>query len=137
MKISQDLKNLLIENIQNNQNLIKKEEKYWYKLNYPTYGSEEIISSLESLLSYSTTMGIKVRKFEEDFSSYIKSKNSIFVNSGSSADLLAIKSVLNSKHYDLKKGDKVLIGKWSGTEVTIDNTDYVIVKESDIMGIVS
>ncbi len=37
---------------------------------------------------------------------------------------------------DVKKGDKVLIGKWSGTEVTIDNVDYVIVKESDIMGIV-
>ena len=40
-------------------------------------------------------------------------------------------------HLDVKKGDKVLIGKWSGTEVTIDNIDYVIVKESDIMGIVS
>ena len=38
---------------------------------------------------------------------------------------------------DVKKGDKVLIGKWSGTEVTIDNIDYVIVKESDVMGIVS
>ena len=37
---------------------------------------------------------------------------------------------------EVKKGDKVLIGKWSGTEVTIDNVDYVIVKESDIMGIV-
>ena len=38
---------------------------------------------------------------------------------------------------EIKKGDKVLIGKWSGTEVTIDSIDYVIVKESDIMGIVS
>jgi chaperonin GroES len=38
---------------------------------------------------------------------------------------------------DVKKGDKVLIGKWSGTEVTIADIDYVIVKESDIMGIVS
>ena len=38
---------------------------------------------------------------------------------------------------DVKKGDKVLIGKWSGTEVTIDDTDYVIVKESDIMGVVA
>ena len=38
---------------------------------------------------------------------------------------------------DVKKGDKFLIGKWSGTEVTIDNVDYVIVKESDVMGIVS
>jgi len=37
---------------------------------------------------------------------------------------------------DVKKGDKVLIGKWSGTEVTIDSVDYVIVKESDIMGVV-
>ena len=37
---------------------------------------------------------------------------------------------------EVKKGDKVLIGKWSGTEVTIDNVDYVIVKESDIMGII-
>ena len=36
---------------------------------------------------------------------------------------------------DVKKGDVVLIGKWSGTEVTIDNVEYVIVKESDIMGI--
>ena len=35
------------------------------------------------------------------------------------------------------KEDKVLIIKWSGTEVTIDSIDYVIVKESDIMGIVS
>ena len=37
---------------------------------------------------------------------------------------------------EVKKGDKVLIGKWSGTEVTIADVDYVIVKESDIMGIV-
>ncbi len=38
---------------------------------------------------------------------------------------------------DVKKGDVVLIGKWSGTEVTIDNVEYVIVKESDIMGVVA
>ena len=38
---------------------------------------------------------------------------------------------------DVKKGDIVLIGKWSGTEVTIDDVDYVIVKESDVMGIVA
>ena len=38
---------------------------------------------------------------------------------------------------DVKKGDTVLIGKWSGTEVTIDDIDYVIIKESDIMGVVA
>ena len=36
---------------------------------------------------------------------------------------------------DLKKGDKVLFGKWSGTEVKIDGKDLLIMKESDIMGV--
>ena len=37
---------------------------------------------------------------------------------------------------DVKVGDKVLFGKWSGTEVKIDGVDLLIMKESDIMGIV-
>ena len=36
---------------------------------------------------------------------------------------------------DVKKGDKVLFGKWSGTEVKIDGVEYLIMKESDIMGV--
>jgi len=36
---------------------------------------------------------------------------------------------------DLKVGDHVLFGKWSGTEVKIDGVDYLIMKESDIMGV--
>jgi len=36
---------------------------------------------------------------------------------------------------DLKKGDRVLFGKWSGTEVKLDSVDYLIMKESDIMGV--
>ena len=36
---------------------------------------------------------------------------------------------------DLKTGDRVLFGKWSGTEVEIDGVDYLIMKESDIMGV--
>jgi len=38
---------------------------------------------------------------------------------------------------DVKDGDKVLFGKWSGTEVKIDGKEYSIMKESDIMGISS
>ncbi|WP_315835503.1 co-chaperone GroES [Bradyrhizobium prioriisuperbiae] len=38
---------------------------------------------------------------------------------------------------DLKAGDKVLFGKWSGTEVKIDGEDLLIMKESDIMGVLS
>jgi chaperonin GroES len=37
---------------------------------------------------------------------------------------------------DVKKGDTVLFGKWSGTEVKIDSDDLLIMKESDIMGII-
>ena len=37
---------------------------------------------------------------------------------------------------DVKKGDKVLFGKWSGTEVKIDDKELRIMKESDIMGVV-
>jgi chaperonin GroES len=38
---------------------------------------------------------------------------------------------------DVKAGDKILFGKWSGTEVKIDGEDLLIMKESDILGIVS
>ncbi len=37
---------------------------------------------------------------------------------------------------DLKVGDRVLFGQWSGTEVKIDNAELLIMKESDIMGVV-
>ena len=37
---------------------------------------------------------------------------------------------------DVKQGDKVLFGKWSGTEVKIDSEELLIMKESDIMGVI-
>jgi chaperonin GroES len=40
-----------------------------------------------------------------------------------------------SKPMNVKKGDKILFGKWSGTEVKLDGQDVLIMKESDIMGI--
>lgn len=38
---------------------------------------------------------------------------------------------------EVKKGDKVLYGKYSGTEVTIDDTEYLIMRESDVLAIIS
>ena len=38
---------------------------------------------------------------------------------------------------DVKTGDKVLFGKWSGTEVVLDGEDLLIMKESDIMGVIA
>jgi len=38
---------------------------------------------------------------------------------------------------DVKEGDRILFGKWSGTEVKINGEDMLIMKESDILGIMS
>ncbi|HEV7719199.1 MAG TPA: co-chaperone GroES [Arsenicitalea sp.] len=38
---------------------------------------------------------------------------------------------------DVKAGDKILFGKWSGTEVVIDGVDMLIMKESDVLGVIS
>ena len=40
------------------------------------------------------------------------------------------------KALDVKKGDRVLFGKWGGTEVTIGGKELLIMKESDIMGVI-
>src|SRR5437763_9879027 len=37
---------------------------------------------------------------------------------------------------DVKAGDRILFGKWSGTEVKLDGEDLIIMKESDVMGII-
>ncbi len=38
---------------------------------------------------------------------------------------------------DVRPGDRVLFGKWSGTEVKIDDVEYLIMKESDVMGVLA
>ena len=48
----------------------------------------------------------------------------------------AIKEDGSVRALDVKAGDKVLFGKWSGTEVKIDGEELLIMKESDIMGII-
>jgi chaperonin GroES len=57
------------------------------------------------------------------------------------ADVVAIGSgrMLDSGEripLNVKPGDKVLIGKWSGTDVKIDGEDYLILKEDDILGVI-
>ena len=38
---------------------------------------------------------------------------------------------------DVKAGDRILFGKWSGTEIKLDGEDFLIMKESDIMGVLT
>lgn len=47
----------------------------------------------------------------------------------------AIKDDGSVRPLDVKEGDRVLFAKWGGTEVTIDGTEMLIMKESDILGI--
>jgi chaperonin GroES len=43
----------------------------------------------------------------------------------------------NIQPLELKKGDRVLFGKWSGTEVKLDGEELIIMKESDVMGVIA
>ncbi len=47
----------------------------------------------------------------------------------------AIKDDGTVRALDVKEGDRILFGKWSGTEVTIDGEELLIMKESDVLGI--
>ena len=38
---------------------------------------------------------------------------------------------------DVKAGDRIVFSKWSGTEITVDGTEYLVMKESDIIGILA
>ncbi len=71
-------------------------------LNIPSYGAEEVMEALDSLMSTWVTMGPKVKCFEEMFAKYIGVKHAVMTNSGSSANLLAL-SALN-----LQPGDEVI-----------------------------
>ena len=61
----------------------------------PSFGWEEVWEALESLLSTRVTMGEKVRRFEAAFAQYIGVRHAVMVNSGSSANLLALSILTN------------------------------------------
>jgi CDP-6-deoxy-D-xylo-4-hexulose-3-dehydrase len=78
-------------------------------LSIPTYSSEEVEEALESLLSTWVTMGSKVKKFEEGFAQYNGSKHAVMVNSGSSANLLALSALTNPLVNDyIPKGSEII-----------------------------
>jgi len=78
-------------------------------LQAPTYGSDEVIEALDSLLSTWVTMGKKVQTFEEEFAKYLGAKYAVMVHSGSSANLLAL-SVLSNDTLNkrIMPGDEII-----------------------------
>tara|TARA_B110001454_G_scaffold97654_1_gene92458 strand:+ start:4109 stop:5404 length:1296 start_codon:yes stop_codon:yes gene_type:complete len=91
----------------------------------PPYGSQEVIEALDSLLEIKTTMGDKVKKFEKEFSKYLGVKHALMVNSGSSANLLAL-SILSNPSLNkkiIKKDDEIITPAvtWATTVYPIVN----------------
>lgn len=51
-------------------------------------------------------------------------------------EVVAVGTGKKDQPFNVKEGDTVLYGKYAGTEITIDGTDYLIMKEADILGII-
>ena len=80
-----------------------------YELASSTWGQEELDSIQKVVQSGNFTMGAKVREFELQFAEFFKSKFCVMVNSGSSANLLAIASLFYKKNNPLNIGDEVIV----------------------------
>src|SRR3989442_6827193 len=93
-------------------------------LTIPTYGSEEVEEAIDSLLSTWVTMGSKVKKFEEAFANYNGSRHAVMVNSGSSANLLALSVLTNHTTLDhIERGSEIITPAvtWATTVYPIAN----------------
>ena len=82
-------------------------------INYPlaadTWDEEEYNAIKRVIKSNRFTIGPEVEKFEDEFAKFFGSKHAVMVNSGSSANLIAISALVLSDKYDLKKGDEVIV----------------------------
>lgn len=74
----------------------------------PSYGKEEVGEAVSSLLSTWVTMGTKVSKFEKQFAKYIGTKYAVMVNSGSSANLLALSILSHPNISKVKRGSEII-----------------------------
>ncbi len=88
---------------------LNKTSKYRYPLSVDTWCHKELMAINEVVISQKFTMGEKVKLFEKKFADYIGSKYAIMVNSGSSANLLMVASLVLDKNINLTKGDEVLV----------------------------
>jgi|SRR5665648_42981 len=80
-----------------------------YPLASDTWDKKEIEAINRVVNSNSFTMGQEVSEFEKEFAAYFGAKYAVMVNSGSSANLIAIAALVLSEKYDLKAGDEVIV----------------------------
>jgi CDP-6-deoxy-D-xylo-4-hexulose-3-dehydrase len=88
-----------------------------YPLATSTWDDKEIEAINTVIASDMYTMGKHVQQFEEEFAQFVGSKYSVMVNSGSSANLLAVAALFYTKNPKLKRGDEVIVPavSWSTT----------------------
>ncbi len=91
VKISRELKRSIEKHFSSDSEFIPGKDHI--KLIEPSFGSDEVIEAMDSLLSTNVTMGKKVKKFENLFTQYLDTKYSSMVNSGSSANLVALSAL--------------------------------------------
>lgn len=94
----------------------------------PSFGSEEVTDALEVMLSGKVTMGERVRQFEGVFAKYVGVRHGIMVNSGSSANLVALTMLSNPERRDrIQPGDEIITPAvtWATTVFPICNVGAV------------
>ena len=121
MKINKDLIKLIGKYSKHKKNFIPG--KTTLPLMSPSYGNDEIIECLDSLLSTYVTMGKKVKKFEKDFAKYIGTKYAVMVNSGSSANLLALYILTQNRKNKLRNEIITPAVTWATTVFPIINVN--------------
>jgi len=122
--IQHQLKELISQYFREDQKEPFVQGKTRIPLNVASYGAEEVSEALDSLLTTWVTMGKKVKEFESLFANYIGTKYAIMVNSGSSANLLAMSIITNPALGDhLQPGDEVITPAvtWATTVFPIIN----------------
>jgi CDP-6-deoxy-D-xylo-4-hexulose-3-dehydrase len=88
-----------------------------YPLASSTWDDNELKAIQKVIDKNMYTMGESVSQFEKDFATFVGSKYSVMVNSGSSANLLGVAALFYTKNPKLKRGDEVIVPavSWSTT----------------------
>ncbi|HLG27603.1 MAG TPA: DegT/DnrJ/EryC1/StrS family aminotransferase, partial [Paenisporosarcina sp.] len=81
-----------------------------FPLGQNSHDSDDILNMVSNLLSEKFTMGEQVSNFEKLFAEYVGAKHAVMVNSGSSANLIALSVISNHKYVGrLSHGDEILV----------------------------
>lgn len=99
-----------------------------YSLAHDTWDTREVSALQKVIASGRYTMGPEVAKFENEFAKYIGSKYAVMTNSGSSANLIALTSIVQNPKYNLKAGDEVIVPavSWSTTFFPVQQNGLVL-----------